>query len=307
MKFVLFLILTVTTAHTSADESEFAAFIKQQELQYAEANGVRLAYKSMGDKAATPVLMIMGLGATHVTWGDQVVNGLLGEGYRVILFDNRDVGASQHLDELGDPLLWWEFLKLYLGFEVSAGYTLHDMAADSIALLDALGIDKAHVVGASMGGMIAQIVAADYENRVYTLTSIMSSTGAPHLPQASDETADGFGDTVGGENDNSDALHAVGIYPESMPRQLLAILKTGDRSQQVARIRVPTLVVHGEKDTLLPPAHGQHTSELIEGSELVMYEEMGHNLPETVVPDMVIKMDALMSGVTGDTIQAAEI
>ena len=298
MRNVVFLFLVFACAPSFSDEPPvFAAFIKQQELQYTQANGIRLAYKTFGDEASTPVLMIMGLGASHITWGDQIIRGLIDAGYRVIVFDNRDVGESQHLDEFGEPLLWWQFLKAYLGFEVSAGYTLHDMAADSVALLDVLGLEKAHIVGASMGGMIAQIVAADYGDRVYSLTSIMSSTGAPHLPPPDDETAEGFSDAATGEG-NSDGLRAVGIYPESMPRQLVAIMKTGDRSELVSRIGVPTLVLHGQQDTLLPPAHGEHTAELIEGAELVIYDGMGHNLPETVVPKMLKKMAVHFSGTT---------
>ena len=303
MRNVVFLFLVFACAPLLADEQfsdeppVFAAFIKQQELQYTQANGIRLAYKTFGDEASTPVLMIMGLGASHITWGDQIIRGLIDAGYRVIVFDNRDVGESQHLDEFGEPLLWWQFLKAYLGFEVSAGYSLHDMAADSVALLDVLNLEKAHVVGASMGGMIAQIVAADYEDRVFTLTSIMSTTSAPHLPPPSDQSGDGLLDAATGEG-NSEGLRRVGIYPESMPRQLVAIMKTGDRTELVSRIGVPTLVLHGQQDTLLPPAHGEHTAELIEGAELVIYDGMGHNLPETVVPKILTKMAAHLSSVT---------
>ncbi len=279
------------------DAADPMAFIKSHELKHTTANGINLAYKTIGDEADPPVLMIMGLGATHITWGDQVIKGMVDKGYRVIIFDNRDVGASQHLDELGEPWLIWEYIKSQLGFEIDAGYTLEDMAADSVGLLDALGIEQAHVVGASMGGMIAQIVAGRYPDRVITLTSIMSSSGAEHLPEGGGDDDGGIGDIAG---EPSAELEEFGIYPESMPRQIMATFKTGDRTPMLKTITTPTLVIHGARDNILPLPHGEHTAEVIAGSTLIVYEDMGHNFPDQLVPEILGEMASHMQGQAQD-------
>jgi len=269
-----------------------ARYALEQPMTVAQVNGIDLAYTTIGDPQAPPVLMVMGLTGSHRLWGEDIVNGLVDSGYRVILFDNRDTGDSARLDELGTPTLWWEFIKNMLGFDVNAPYSLKDMADDGIALLDKLGIPEAHIVGASMGGMIAQIIAAEYPDRTTSLVSIMSTTGAPHLPQAEGDAQEGLMDIADSEGDASAQLNAMGIYPEAMPRQMMAIMAAGDRSAQVRTIAVPTLVVHGENDTLLPPPHGEHTHELIAGSQYVVYPGMGHDLPEAVVPQIVAAMSA---------------
>jgi pimeloyl-ACP methyl ester carboxylesterase len=235
---------------------------------------------------------VMGLSASHRLWGEDVINGLMTAGYRVIVFDNRDTGDSSFLDELGTPTLWWELIKNTIGFDVTAPYSLNDMAADGVAVLDQLDVDRAHIVGASMGGMIAQIIAAEYSTRTRSLVSIMSTTGAPHLPEAEEQAADGLMNIAESAGDASARLHEIGIYPEAMPRQIMAIISAGDRSEQVASITVPTLVLHGENDTLLPPEHGRHTHEMISGSKFVLYEGMGHDMPEPVVPALVSEMVA---------------
>jgi pimeloyl-ACP methyl ester carboxylesterase len=166
------------------------------------------------------------------------------------------------------------------------------MADDSMAVLDALEIPKAHIVGASMGGMIAQIIAAEYPHRSISLVSIMSTTGAPHLPEAEASAQDDLQGLADTEGDATAQMNEIGIYPAAMPRQLMAIIAAGDRSEQVQGITVPTLVLHGEDDTLLPPPHGRHTHELIEGSKLVIYPGMGHNLPVEVVPQIISAMSA---------------
>jgi len=266
------------------------SYIKQHELMFAQVNDIKIAYKVIGDPVDPAVLMVMGLGASHQLWGDGMVRGLVDAGYRVVLFDNRDVGDSERLDEFGDPWLWWEFLKNQLGFEVDAAYTLNDMATDSVGLMDHLQIENSHIVGASMGGMIVQIIAARYPQRTLSLTSIMSTTGAPHLPPPSGEAGDSLRNMASGDADNSLDLASIGLHVEAMPRQLMAIFKTGDRSEEVRSISVPTLVIHGEDDTLIPPAHGEHTASLIDGSKLMMLSGMGHNLPETVLPEILTNM-----------------
>ncbi len=267
-----------------------AKYNRDQQMTMAELNGIDIAYMVVGDSAAPPVLMVMGLMGSHRLWGEVLVNGLTAAGYQVILFDNRDTGDSARLDELGTPTIWWEMIKSMVGFDVNAPYSLNDMADDSIAVLDELGIEQAHIVGASMGGMIAQIIAAEYPSRSLTLVSIMSTTGAPHLPEAEEQASDGLLDIADSEGDATAQLHEIGIYPDAMPRQLMAIISAGDRSEQVRTITVPTLVLHGADDTLVPPPHGEHTHEMISGSRYVVFDGMGHNLPEPVVPKVVAEM-----------------
>ena len=258
-----------------------------QPMNLIEVNGVSIAYTTAGEEDNTPVLMIMGLMGSHKVWGEEIVNGLLEAGYRVILFDNRDTGESENLDRLGKPNLYWKFAMNYLGVDFSSPYSLSDMALDGLGVLDHLGIEKAHIVGASMGGMIAQTLAYEYPERVNSLVSIMSTTGAPHLSQMSQRNEQNFRNA--GEMDR-ERVHAFGFYPEAMPRQMTAIMKAGDRSQQVSSINVSTLVQHGANDTLLPPDHGEHTAELIKGSEFKVYDNMGHNLPSSVLPTLLDDM-----------------
>ena len=163
-----------------------------QPTELININGVSIAYITAGKEENPAVLMIMGLMASHKVWGEEIVNALVDSGYRVILFDNRDTGKSENLDRLGKPNLYWKFAMSYLGVDFSDPYTLSDMALDGIGLLDHLGIEKAHVVGASMGGMIAQSIAFEHPDRAKSLVSIMSTTGAPHLSQMSERNEQNF-------------------------------------------------------------------------------------------------------------------
>ena len=250
-------------------------------------NGVSIAYTTAGEEENPSVLMIMGLMGSHKVWGEKIVNGLVNSGYRVILFDNRDTGESENLDRLGKPNLYWKFAMSYLGVDFSSPYTLTDMALDGIGILDHLGIERAHIVGASMGGMIAQTIASKFPERTKSLVSIMSTTGASHLSQMSESNEQNFNNAGGWDKD---VAHSYGFYPEAMPRQLTAIFKAGDRSEQVRSIKVPTLVQHGINDTLLPPDHGEHTAQLIRNSKLKIYKKMGHNLPPEVLPLVIEDM-----------------
>tara|TARA_B100001559_G_scaffold300822_1_gene287276 strand:- start:951 stop:1823 length:873 start_codon:yes stop_codon:yes gene_type:complete len=250
-------------------------------------NGVSIAYTTAGEEENPSVLMIMGLMGSHKVWGEKIVNGLVDSGYRVILFDNRDTGESENLDRLGKPNLYWKFAMSYLGVDFSSPYTLTDMALDGIGVLDHLGIERAHIVGASMGGMIAQTIASKFPERTKSLVSIMSTTGASHLSQMSESNEQNFNNAGGWDKD---VAHSYGFYPEAMPRQLTAIFKAGDRSEQVRSIKVPTLVQHGINDTLLPPDHGEHTAQLIRNSKLKIYKKMGHNLPPEVLPLVIEDM-----------------
>ena len=282
----LFVFLSVFSVSTYPD------YKSDQATSIVDVDGVSIAYTTAGEEESPSVLMIMGLMASHRVWPEEIVNGFVDAGYRVVLFDNRDTGDSDRLDRLGEPKLWWKFLVNSLGFEVNAPYTLLDMAEDGIAVLDVLEIQSAHIVGASMGGMIAQTIASEYPERTKSLVSIMSTTGAKHLPEMTNETEGNFrnfGDGNFGEI-NVEQMRSYGFYPESMPRQLTAIFHAGDRSEQVKNINVKTLVQHGANDPLLPPDHGRHTAELIEGSKLVIYQGMGHNLPPEVLPTIISDM-----------------
>ena len=272
----------------ASDESE--GFLDQFEITVVEANGISIGYKTIGDASAPPLLLIMGLSASHRLWGDAFVKRLADAGYWLVLFDNRDTGSSQRMDEFGQPTIWWEMLKNYVGFDVDAAYTLDDMAMDSLAVLDVLNISDAHIVGASMGGMIAQIIAAEHPERVRSLVSIMSTTGATHLPPPEGGAGDDLVDIAGSEGEQQAELLEIGIHVDAMPRQLMAIIDAGDRTERVKTISLPTLVLHGEDDTLLPPPHGEHTAAMIDGSKLVTFAGMGHNLPENVQPELVAAM-----------------
>lgn len=248
-----------------------------------------IAYKVIGKADQQTVIFIMGLGASHSLWGDDFVHGIVDAGYRIVLIDNRDTGQSQKFNSWGEPTIWWQLLKNYLGFEVDAPYLLDDMAVDVIAVMDDLNLQKSHILGASMGGMIAQIISANFPDRVLSLTSIMSTTGAPHLPPPSAESSDMLKGLADNDDTNNRAqiMSEIGFEPKAIPRQLMAIIKTGDRSEAVATISVPTLVLHGADDNLLPVAHGEHTAELIKNSIFEVFQDMGHNLPETVLPKLL--------------------
>ena len=265
----------------------YSDYTTDQPTDLININGVSIAYTTAGEEENPAVLMIMGLMASHKVWGDEIVNGLVDQGYRVILFDNRDTGESENLDRLGKPNLYWKFAMSYLGVDFSSPYTLTDMALDGIGVLDHLEIEEAHIVGASMGGMIAQTIAYKFPERTKSLVSIMSTTGAPHLSQMSERNEQNFNNA--GDWD-AEAAHSYGFYPEAMPRQVTAIMKAGDRSEQVRSIKVSTLVQHGINDTLLPPDHGEHTAQLINNSKLKIYENMGHNLPPEVLPLVIDDM-----------------
>jgi pimeloyl-ACP methyl ester carboxylesterase len=225
----------------------------------------------------------------------------------VLILDNRDTGASTRFDEWGQPVLWWELLKYRFGFSVNAPYTLNDMAADIAGLMDKVGYEDAHIVGASMGGMIAQIVAARYPEKTRSLISIMSTTNAPHLPPPTKEAEMNLRNLATGEaqEERERSIRERGFYPESMQRHLMAIFKTGDRSNEVAGIGTPTLVLHGADDGLVPPEHGRHTASLIQGARFSLIEGMAHNMPDEVIPLLVAEMTGHMD--TVDRIAASTL
>ena len=291
MRKPLFLLLLLTLA--SFANAEFASdYIVEHPLKIALVNNIEIAYREIGKPENPKVLMIMGLGASNRVHGDNMVRGIEQAGFQVLIYDNRDTGGSTRFDSWGQPTIWWQLLKDQLGFTVNAPYTLDDMSADAAGLLDAVGYQNAHVIGFSMGGMIAQQVAAQYPQRVRSLTSVMSTTFAKHLPPPTKEARERLTNFASGEAAEklSQAMRDRGFYPESMPRQLMAIYKTGDRSDEVKTIEAKTLVIHGEDDGLVLPSHGEHTAELIQNSEIVIFPGMGHNVPEDILPSMLERM-----------------
>lgn len=292
-RFTALLLIVLYVLFSNTASAEFSRkYIDQHPLHSIEANDIQLSYRMIGSSQDPIVIMVMGLGASHAVWGDGIVKGIEDAGFQVLLFDNRDVGGSTRFDEWGDPVMWWQLLKYAIGLDVDAPYNLYDMAGDTVSLMDALNIQKAHIVGASMGGMIAQIVAARHPNRANSLISIMSTTNAPHLPRPSSGAENSLRDLADGEaaEAKAEAMRQRGFSLESMPRQIMSILKTGDRTQEVATITSPTLVIHGEEDQLLKLAHGQHTAETIEGSKFVTFGNMGHNIPKDVLPKLLNSM-----------------
>lgn len=257
------------------------------------------------------VLLIMGLGMQLIAWPPALVQGLVDAGYRVVRFDNRDAGLSQHFDALGVPRLLWAGLKFRLGWRITPPYSLQDMAFDALGVLDALQIDKAHVVGVSMGGMMAQRLALLAPARVLSLASIMSSSGARGLPEAQpavtrvmlSRPADkslqaaidhavrlfkaigspGFPMSDAAHRERVSAAVQRSLYPQGIARQMVAVMADRTRAAALAGLAVPTLVVHGKADPLLPFACGEDTARRIPGAKLVGIEGMGHDLPPGVV------------------------
>lgn len=271
-------------------------------------NGVSITYQADGDPAATPVLLIMGLGMQLTAWPVEFVRGLVGQGYYVIRFDNRDSGLSSKMDHLGAPNLILAFAKLLLRLPLGAGYKLADMADDTLGLLDVLGIEKAHVIGVSMGGMIAQILAGKRPERVLTLTSVMSTSGRRGLPGPSVAARRVLMIRPKNPKDPEQLLahmlHTFRVigspaYPTPEPvlremivaslkrssdngngvvRQMVAIAASGDRVELLKKIRSPTLVIHGAEDPLVPLACGRDTAHWIPGAILRVIDGMGHDL-----------------------------
>jgi pimeloyl-ACP methyl ester carboxylesterase len=280
------------------------------------ANNIDIYYEENGPADAPVILLVMGLGAQMIAWPDEFIHGLVSKGYRVIHYDNRDVGLSQRMDGAKTPNLVWTMLKARFGLPVRVPYTLTDMAADGIGLLDALGIDKAHVAGASMGGMIVQLMAANHRERLLSMTSIMSSSGKPGLPgaradiqksfmvkrppDASRDEAVAFGtelvrsfsypDPARPENAHAEMTAKAfdrGYYPVGTRRQLLAIIADGSRVERLKTITTPTLVVHGGADPLVPKEGSEDIARHIPGARLEIIDEMAHDLPPSQVGRMV--------------------
>ncbi len=282
------------------------------------ANGLAIEYDERGNPNDPAMLLIMGLGAQMLLWPDMFCDMLADQGFRVIRFDNRDIGLSQKFDGAAVPDVKDIIGGLMTGKPLPVPYLLQDMAADAVGVLDALGIGKAHVVGASMGGMIAQLVAIHYPERVLSLTSIMSTTGRFGLPPGKPEAMEKLLLRPAGSDKQSVVDHSVmlagvigspaypvpdehlrafaektydrSFYPEGMPRQYAAILSSGGREAKLPEVTARTLVLHGSEDPLLPVEHAHDTARLVPGAVLEVIEGMGHNLP----PQLNLRLTSLI-------------
>lgn len=291
-----------------------AALVSHTAAALAKANGIELCYDSFGDPAAPPLLLIMGLAGQMIAWDEDFCGRLAARGLRVIRFDNRDIGLSTCFDAAGLPDIGAALMSALLGRPVDAPYRLHDLADDAVGLLDALGIESAHVVGASMGGAVAQLMAIHHPRRVRTLTSIMASTGEPGLPPPTPEAmavltkptpADKaayvesyrqtwqvlrggrFADDEARDLERAERNFARGLNPAGVARQLMAILASGGRRSGLAGVRVPTLVIQGDIDPLVPLACGIDIANAVPGARLCVVPGMGHALPIAMWPQIV--------------------
>ena len=276
------------------------------------ANGITVEYDTAGNLSDPPLLLVMGLGAQLIFWDDAFVDELVKRGFFVIRFDNRDVGLSTWFDDAGVPDIG-ELMTEALSGNAKAPYVLDDMAADAAGLLDALGIASAHVVGASMGGMIAQALAIGFPSKVRSLVSIMSTTGErsvgnPHPdsmaalmappPSTRDEAIEasvkaygvfgspGYPFNEQRVRDNAARAFDRGFHPEGVARQLAAVIASPDRTEDLRSVTAPTLVVHGEADPLVDPSGGKATAASVPGASLWLVPGMGHDLPPALFPEI---------------------
>lgn len=290
------------------------------------ANGQRIAFDTAGDPKATPLLLIHGLGMQLIDWPDAFIEGLAELGFYVIRYDHRDCGLSTRFDAAGTPNLALARLRAALGWGLRPSYTLTDMADDAVAILSALGVARAHLVGVSaLGGLLAQSVASRYPQRVLSLTALMSTSGRRGLPAARPQVRKALAGLARDASGPDGAiarqvavLRAVASpsyptpetqlhrrvarsvrrshCPGGRARQMLALMAAGDPSEQLASISAPTLVIHGAADPLLPPACGQDIASSIPGARWVLIEGMGHDLPGQLLERILALIDSHASG-----------
>ena len=290
-----------------------------------KANGITLEYDVAGPEDGIPLILIMGFGAQMTSWPSSFRDGLVASGFRVVRFDNRDVGLSQKFSGIPDVAAITKAMAA--GQKPDVPYTLNDMAADAAGLLDELGIESAHIAGASMGGMIAQTFALNHPEKSRSLISIFSTTSDPSLPRSSPEAqaalferpatgerADVIAHSVKGRKSYASTRwpqddEAVGAlvgasydrsyYPEGTSRQWAAIVSTGPRTALLPKLSLPTLVMHGTADHLIPWQAGQHTASLIPGSEFVLIDGWGHDIPPAGVPTLLDYITSFATRVEG--------
>ena len=280
----------------------------------AQSNGLEIAYEEIGPRYGRPLVLVMGFGVSLVFWEDEFCAMLAERGHRVVRFDNRDVGRSTKLDALGVPNVMEAMTALATGKSIAGPYLLSDMAHDTIGLMDALGIERAHVVGASTGGMIAQTMAIEHPQRLRSMTSIMSSTGSPSVPlgkpeamallvrpAASDRAAyvdqavevwrvigsPGFPFDEQRVRARAEAHFDRGYHPPGIARQLVGVVASGDRTAALRKVSTPSLVIHGMGDPLVPVEGGKATAAAIPGARLLLIEGMGHDMPREAWPRIV--------------------
>lgn len=282
------------------------------------STGMEIEYETFGSASDPALLLVMGFTAQMTAWPDDFCSGLAQRGHFVIRFDNRDCGLSTKLDGVAvDTGAVIAAALAEQGEVPPVPYTLSDMAADAIGLLDHLGIERAHIAGASMGGMIVQVMAIEHPHRVQSLISIMSQTGEPEYGQSAPEAIEALLAPPPTEReayiesaqrwsvwaskkywDPDEARRRAGrdydrsFYPEGSSRQLAAIYASGRRAASLQALRVPTLVIHGADDTLITPSGGLRTAELIDGAHLLILSDMGHDLPPPLHP---LLLDAICS------------
>lgn len=278
-------------------------------------NGIEIAYQRYGNQQHPAILLIHGLGVPLSAWPKSMVEQLVEHDFQVLLLDNRDVGRSQRLNQLKMPNLLWTLLKLKLGFQIRVPYQLKDMMQDTLGLLDELKLEKVHVVGASMGGMIAQLLTIHHPERVSTLTSIMSTTGNKKLPKMSEKVKQNFAakpvsnspedllsfhikkwQVIGSPNYPSEINYLTnyvkglldrGLTTKGTLRQMLAVMATDNREELLVNIKTPTLVIHGDSDELIHVDCGKATAASIPNATLKIYKGMGHDLPTELTPSIV--------------------
>ncbi len=289
------------------------------DLAFAKANGIEIAYDTFGYQSDPPLLLIMGLGTQMILWDDQFCKQLAARSYWVIRFDNRDAGLSTNFNKAGVPNLPHLMEAQSRGDFLNVPYTLADMADDAVGLLDFLGIDSAHVVGLSMGGMIGQIMALRFPERMRSFISVMSTTGDPKLPPPKPEALEVLVVPIPSERSAyvegwlnvwrvlsgphipvegalarkwAELSHDRGLNPDGFLRQMAAIIASGSRKDALKAVTVPTLVIHGDTDPLVPMECGIDTANSIPGAKLHVIEGMGHALPEAVWSKLI---DAIAS------------
>ena len=276
------------------------------------ANGIGIEVDDQGPTHAEPLLLIMGLGMQLVGWPEEFVQILVSRGFRVIRMDNRDAGLSQSFDRLGVPSLAWAAMRHAVRLPVVAPYSLHDMAADALGVLDALGLQRAHVCGASLGGMVAQHLAARHPQRVKSLTLMMTSSGSRKLPQPHWSVQKALLSRPDGKDVAAVVVHLQKLLtligspaypaqpevlrrrllasvqrayrPAGTARQLMAVAADGDRTAMLALIKSGTQIIHGQADPLVPVAAGHDLAAHIQGARLDIVAGMGHDLPAQLLP-----------------------
>lgn len=282
------------------------------------SNGIELEYDTFGSPAGRPLVLIQGLSAQMLLWYEEFCELLAARGHYVVRFDNRDIGLSSKLDSAGTPNIPLLFAKHQLGFKVTTPYTLTDMAVDTIGLLDALGLRSAHICGSSLGARVAHLIAIGHRDRIRSLTSMMSSTGNPKLPPphgkvtamlarapAYDraqviESAVALQKVVAAGDWDEAAVRELTAraydrchHPAGIVRQLAAMLVEPSRVDEIRKVSIPALVVHGKEDPMVPVEGGHDTHECLAGSELLILERMGHELPRAHWPRIVDAISAL--------------